>query len=170
MQYISPSLSDKTGFASASVRPRSRLPSRQVEHLVLCQAMASSVLRSLPPPVRTNPELSAPKSRIAIFQKKRDVHKISARNSGPEMAAPVLWAPGILGFFLQEKTPMPIKFLLLGGGSGLFLEGGVGVPILFLWARGFFRILPVFQEPREGGTILTEMVAILPPGTKPIHK
>ena len=35
---------------------------------------------------------------------------------------------------------MPIKFLLLGGGSGFFyLEGGVEVPILFLWARGFFR-------------------------------
>ena len=55
-----------------------------------------------------------------VIQKKRDVHKISARNSGPEMAAPILWAPGILGFFLQEKTPMPIKFLPLGGGSGLF--------------------------------------------------
>ena len=36
------------------------------------------------------------------------------------------------------KTPMPIKFLLLGGVLG-FLGGGVEVPILFLWARGFFR-------------------------------
>ena len=36
---------------------------------------------------------------------------------------------------------MPIKFLLLGGGVfWAFLErGGVEVPILFLWAWGFFR-------------------------------
>ena len=39
-------------------------------------------------------------------------------------------------FFLQEK-PMSIKFLVLGGGGILDLPGG-GVPILFLWARGFF--------------------------------
>ena len=33
---------------------------------------------------------------------------------------------------------MPIKFRILGG-SFLFFFGGVGeVPILFLWARGFF--------------------------------
>ena len=37
---------------------------------------------------------------------------------------------------------MPIKFLLLGGGGrGFFFgRGGGGVPILFLWAWGFFRI------------------------------
>ena len=35
---------------------------------------------------------------------------------------------------------MPIKFLLLGGGGVVvFFEGGVEVPILFLWAWGFFR-------------------------------
>ena len=57
---------------------------------------------------------------------------------GPEMAAPILWAPGIFCW----KPPMPIKFLLLGGGGGWgFLEGReVEVPILFLWAWGFFRV------------------------------
>ena len=35
---------------------------------------------------------------------------------------------------------MPIKFLLLEGGFWVFLEGGVEVPILFLWAWGFFRL------------------------------
>ena len=47
---------------------------------------------------------------------------------GPEMAAPILWAPGIFGFFLVE---MPIKFLLLGGGGGswFFWKGAVEVPI-----------------------------------------
>ena len=34
---------------------------------------------------------------------------------------------------------MPIKFLLLGGGFWVSLGGGVEVPILFLWAWGFFR-------------------------------
>ena len=53
---------------------------------------------------------------------------------GPEMAAPILWAPGISAFFLQENS-MSIKFLVLGGGILFFLGGWV--PILFLWARGF---------------------------------
>ena len=33
---------------------------------------------------------------------------------------------------------MSIEFLVLGGGYFGFLGGGGGVPILFLWARGFF--------------------------------
>ena len=39
----------------------------------------------------------------------------------PEMAAPILWASEIFGSF-----PMPIKFLVWGGGGGLgsFGEGG----------------------------------------------
>ena len=53
------------------------------------------------------------------------------------MAVPILWAPGKNAFFLQEK-PMSIKFLLLGGGGYFGFWGGGGVPILFLWARGFF--------------------------------
>ena len=49
---------------------------------------------------------------------------------GPEMAAPVLRAPGIFWFFLNR---------LRGGGYfGFWGGGGVGkVPILFLW-RGDF--------------------------------
>ena len=37
---------------------------------------------------------------------------------------------------------MPIKFFVLGGGGSCFFfgnGGGVEVPILFLWAWGFFR-------------------------------
>ena len=33
---------------------------------------------------------------------------------------------------------MSIKFLVLGGGGYFGFGGGGGVPILFLWARGFF--------------------------------
>ena len=39
------------------------------------------------------------------------------------MGAPILWAPGEIALFLQEKTAMPIKFLILGGYLG-FLGGG----------------------------------------------
>ena len=61
------------------------------------------------------------------------------------MAAPILWTPGKNAFFLQEKKPIfSIKFLLLGGGNFGFWVlggGGGGVPILFLWARGFFAAI-----------------------------
>ena len=48
---------------------------------------------------------------------------------------------------------MPIKFLLLGGGgSWNFLEGGVEVPILFLWAWGFFRLKEVIRSHPDHGS------------------
>ena len=63
------------------------------------------------------------------------------------MAAPISWTPGKMRFFCR-KTAMSIKFLVLGGGGYLGFGGG-GVPILFLWARGFFWFF--IQEPRKGG-------------------
>ena len=54
---------------------------------------------------------------------------------------------------------MPIKFLLLGGGgSGFFRRGGVEVPILFLWAWGFFRENPVRHEAEILGSGKTDLV------------
>ena len=41
---------------------------------------------------------------------------------------------------------MPIKFLVLGGGGRGFFEGGLEVPILFLWAWGFFRLIPLTRK------------------------
>ena len=59
------------------------------------------------------------------------------------MAAPILWAPGIFWFFLLAN-PHAHKIPPFRGGGGVlgyFLEGGVEVPILFLWARGVFQLL-----------------------------
>ena len=50
------------------------------------------------------------------------------------MAAPILWAPRISVFFLQENLHVH-KIPRLGGG-GIFLGGGGEVPILFLYGRG----------------------------------
>ena len=62
--------------------------------------------------------------------------KFSPAILGPKMAAPILCVPGIFGFFLQEKTSMPIKFLVLGGG--VFGLWGAGGGYLGLGARGLF--------------------------------
>ena len=39
---------------------------------------------------------------------------------GPEMAAPILWAPGIFWFFLLGKNPHAHKIPPFRGGSGFF--------------------------------------------------
>ena len=56
---------------------------------------------------------------------------------GPEMAAPILWAPGIYWLFLLGNPHLK-KIVVLGGFWVFWKGGGVEVPILFLWARGFF--------------------------------
>ena len=61
--------------------------------------------------------------------------KLFVRNSGAGNG--ILWAPGIFAFFLQENLHV---HKIPGGGRYLGLFGG-GVPILFLWARGFFWVL-----------------------------
>ena len=50
------------------------------------------------------------------------------------------WKKCVLSAGKKTHEPMSIKFLVLGGGYFGFWGGGGGgeVPILFLWARGFF--------------------------------
>ena len=57
---------------------------------------------------------------------------------GPEMAAPIFWAPGKIAFLLQEKA-MSIKFLLLGGG--ILGVGGGSADFIFMGARIFLKHL-----------------------------
>ena len=61
---------------------------------------------------------------------------------GPEMGAPILWAPGIFAFC--RKPSISVKFLFLGGGGGIFglLEGGRGECRFYFYGRGdFFGVL-----------------------------
>ena len=58
---------------------------------------------------------------------------------GPEMAASILWAPGIFWLFLENPHAHKIP-PFRGGVLGFLKGGGVEVPILFFWAWGFFRI------------------------------
>ena len=52
---------------------------------------------------------------------------------GPEMGAPILWTPGKMRSFCRKNHVRKIPLFW-----GFFFGGGGGVPILFLWARGFF--------------------------------
>ena len=101
-----------------------------------------------PPRWRTSPS-PAPDDRANqktyvreanIIQKKKNLMSVIFWPVilGPEMAAPISWAPGIFWFFLLE-TPMPIKFLVLGGGgcSGFFFEGGWKCQF-YVYGRGDF--------------------------------
>ena len=57
---------------------------------------------------------------------------------GPEMAAPILWAPGMFGFFLLEN-PHAHKIPPFRGGVVVFLEGGGGWKCQFyFYGRGDF--------------------------------
>ena len=72
----------------------------------------------------------------ALFRKILVSVKFVSAILGPEMAAPILWTPGKNAFFLQENLHVH-KIPRFRGVFWVFLGGGV--PILFLWALGFFR-------------------------------
>ena len=90
---------------------------------------------------------------------------------GPEMAALILWAPGIFWFFLLEN-PMPIKFLLLGGGVlGFFRRRGWKCQFYF-YGRGDFSDKFIKAQPQGGRTnvplsnvhvVLRDISALLDP-------
>ena len=53
------------------------------------------------------------------------------------VAAPILWTPGKMRSFCRKTCVHKIP-RFRGGGYFGFWGGGGEVPILFLWARGFF--------------------------------
>ena len=88
-------------------------------------------------------------SRSYKDQRNPRVRKIRVRDSGPEMAAPILWAPRISVFFLQEKLHVFLYKIprFRGAGLGLGVWGGE-VPIHFMGA-GIFLIL--VSDPEKVG-------------------
>ena len=74
----------------------------------------------------------------SLFQKKHDVHKISARNSGAGNGCANFIGAWHFLVLSAGKTPMPIKFLLLGGGCWGFLEGGAWKCQFYFYGRGDF--------------------------------
>ena len=70
-------------------------------------------------------------------QKNPRVRKIRVRNSGAGNGCANFMDAWKKSVRSAGKT-MSIKFLVLGGGGVFWVGGGGEVPILFLWARGFF--------------------------------
>ena len=70
--------------------------------------------------------------------------KFSPATLGPEMAAPIVWAPGMFCFFLQENIHAhEIPHFIRGGGIlGLLGEEGGEVPILFYGREDFSENVP----------------------------
>ena len=73
---------------------------------------------------------------------------LSEKSSCPQNFCPQFWGRNGCANFMgawkkcvrSAGKAMSIKFLVLGGGGISGLGGGGEVPILFLWARGFFWI------------------------------
>ena len=59
---------------------------------------------------------------------------------GPEMAAPVLWAPGIF-LVLSAGNPMPIKFLVFFGGGG---TAKLIMRLFIYWRSRSYREIKLF--------------------------
>ena len=70
---------------------------------------------------------------VAIFRKILVSVKFLSAILGPEMAAPILWAPGCVR---SAGKTVSIKFLVLGGGY--FGFGGGGSADLFFYGREDF--------------------------------
>ena len=82
---------------------------------------------------RRGPERSGPTN----YQKNPRVHKIFVRNSGAGNGC-----ANFMGTWkncdLSAGKPMPMKFLVFGGGGKCWVLGGGGSADFILWARGFF--------------------------------
>ena len=75
---------------------------------------------------------------VSQNQKKRGVHKISARNSGAGNGCANFMGAWHFLVLSAGKPPLPIKFRLLGGGFWVFLEGGGWKCQFYFYGRGDF--------------------------------
>ena len=89
-------------------------------------------------------------SPLSILQKKRGVHKISARNSGAGNGCANFMGAWHFLVLSAGKPPHAHKIPpFRGGGFWVFLEGGWKCPFYFYGRGGFFRILEFFRERAE---------------------
>ena len=79
------------------------------------------------------------KTRTFKCQNFRKVKFMSAI-LGPEMAAPILWAPRISAFFLQENLHVH-KIPRFWGGGGILGLGGGKCRFFFMGAGIFLKII-----------------------------
>ena len=76
-----------------------------------------------------------------MFQKKRDVHKISARGSGAGNGCANFVCAWHFCVLSAGKPPCPLKFLLFGGGGrGVFGRGSGSANFIFM-GGGIFPIV-----------------------------
>ena len=81
----------------------------------------------------------------ALFRKILVSVKVSVRNSGgPEMAAPILWAPGKC--VLSAGKAISIKFLVSGGGVFGVLGGGGECRFYFYGREDFSELSGTFSH------------------------
>ena len=98
-------------------------------------ALAGAPPVSLSTPGSTPLSTRFPRARLGALIVRKILVSVKFLSAilGPEIAAPIVWAPRT-SVFSQENLHIH-KIVVLGGR--LFWAGGE-VPILFLWARGFF--------------------------------
>ena len=76
---------------------------------------------------------------------------------GPEMAAPILWAPGILGFFLLENPHAHKIPPFFGGGVlGFFRRGGRGADSILMGVGIFLFFSSVFSSGVPWGNLFSQ--------------
>ena len=81
---------------------------------------------------------------------------------GPEMAAPILWAPGTFWFFLLEN-PNAHKIPPVRGGIVGFLEGGGGGSANFIFMGvGIFPRKTNFSTPNMTGRTFHRTMEMIP--------
>ena len=77
------------------------------------------------------------------FRKASCPYKVLPAILGPEMAAPILWAPRKIAFFLQGNLHAHKIPRFIGGGVfGFFWGGGGSADFIFMGARTFLIIHP----------------------------
>ena len=88
-------------------------------------------------------DINVEKKKHLVIQKKRGVHKISARNSGAGSGCTNFMGAWHFWFFQLENPPWatPIKLRLLGGGVLGFLRGVGWKRQFYFYGRGDFSSL-----------------------------